>query len=108
MKKLINDSFTFCKFRLDATTEEILSAVSALKDTVHDGSPIRSAKQISPLEPVDIPHDFLIGQVQDLYESCIGVYVRSIPYDGSDDHVFLRFDGVYMDSRYYINGIALS
>ncbi|MBO4628255.1 MAG: DUF4982 domain-containing protein [Lachnospiraceae bacterium] len=88
MKKLINDNFSFCRFGLDTTEETILAAVS-------DGR--------APLAPVDIPHDFLIGQATNLYESCIGCYVRPLVVSGDDAHVFLQFDGIYMDSRFYIN-----
>ena len=88
MKTRITDNFTFCRFSLNTAEEAILAAVA-------DGR--------APLAPVDIPHDFLIGQATDLYESCIGCYVRPLVWDGSDAHVFLQFDGVYMDSRFYIN-----
>ncbi|MBR5712881.1 MAG: DUF4982 domain-containing protein [Lachnospiraceae bacterium] len=88
MKKLINDNFSFCRFGLDTTEDAILAAVS-------DGR--------APLAPIDIPHDFLIGQATNLYESCIGCYVRPLVVSGDDAHVFLQFDGIYMDSRFYIN-----
>ncbi len=87
MKTLFTDNFRFRKFPIDTAESAILSAV-------HDGT---------GFTPVDIPHDFLIGQVTDLYETCIGCYVRPLSYDGKASHVFLQFDGVYMDSRFYIN-----
>ena len=87
MKTLINNNFRFRKFPIDASEDDILSAAAA-------GTGFSS---------VDIPHDFLIGQVSDLYETCIGCYVRPLFYDGKTPHVFLEFDGIYMDSRFYIN-----
>ena len=87
MKTLLNNNFLFRKFPIDTADSDILSAA-------HDGT---------GFSPVDIPHDFLIGQVTDLYETCIGCYVRTLSRDKSVPHVFLQFDGVYMDSRFYIN-----
>ena len=88
MKTLINNDFRFRKFPIGTAEDDILSA----------------AGKGAGFAPVDIPHDFLIGQVSDLYETCIGSYVRTLFYDGKAAHVFLEFDGVYMDSRFYING----
>ncbi len=96
MKQLFNDGFTFAKYSLEATTEELLS-----------GS---SAHRLSAPAPVDIPHDWMIGQVNNLYEDSIGCYRKhfTIPKDGrcalGTPRYFLRFEGVYMDSRCYLNG----
>ena len=96
MKQLFNDGFTFAKYSLEATTEELLS-----------GS---SAHCLLAPAPVDIPHDWMIGQVNNLYEDSIGCYRKhfTVPKDGScvlgTPRYFLRFEGVYMDSRCYLNG----
>lgn len=96
MKQLFNDGFTFAKYSLEATTEELLS-----------GS---SAHCLSAPAPVDIPHDWMIGQVNNLYEDSIGCYRKhfTVPKDGpcvlGTPRYFLRFEGVYMDSRCYLNG----
>ena len=58
----------------------------------------------SGLEPVDLPHDWLIGQ-KDLYESADAWYTRGIELP--EDHepvVLVRFDGVYMDCDVLLNG----
>ena len=54
---------------------------------------------------VDLPHDWLIYDTNDLYENSIGWYRRTgdIPDDGR--RTALRFDGVYMDCRIYVNGV---
>lgn len=96
MKQLFNDGFTFAKYSLKASKEELLS-----------GS---SAHCLSTPAPVDIPHDWMISQVNNLYEDSIGCYRKhfTIPKDGrcalGTPRYFLRFEGVYMDSRYYLNG----
>ena len=55
---------------------------------------------------VDLPHDFLIAQENDLYETADGWYRRTlhVPSDWLDKAVILRFDGVYMDCDVLLNG----
>ncbi|MGN0295582.1 MAG: glycoside hydrolase family 2 TIM barrel-domain containing protein [Lachnospiraceae bacterium] len=58
----------------------------------------------SAFAPVGIPHDWLIGQA-DLYEDGTGWYRRLFTWNVKEGElVFLRFDGIYMDSRVYLNG----
>lgn len=58
--------------------------------------------------PVDIPHDWLIYQVDDLYETGTGWYLKRVDgaalRGGAGERVLLVFDGVYMDSTVYVNG----
>ena len=96
MKQLFNDGFTFAKYSLEASKDELLS-----------GS---SAHCLCAPVPVDIPHDFMIGQVNNLYEDSIGCYRKHFTVPAADrdalgnPRYFLRFEGVYMDSRCYVNG----
>lgn len=54
---------------------------------------------------VDIPHDYLIGNTKNLYETSTGWYRKSFIYSKKPDTaVSLRFEGVYMDSALYVNG----
>lgn len=56
-------------------------------------------------QPVSLPHDWLIYNTNDLYETSTGWYRRSLdcsPADGR--HTSLRFEGVYMDCHIYVNG----
>lgn len=57
-------------------------------------------------DPVDIPHDYLIYQCKDLYETSTGWYCKSfyVSEETLTKRVALRFDGVYMDSTIYVNG----
>src|SRR5690554_5919872 len=52
---------------------------------------------------IEVLHDWLIYQTEDLYENSIGWYRRSFTYDQTEK-IILRFDGVYMDSTLYVNG----
>ena len=56
--------------------------------------------------PVKIPHDWLIADTQNLYKSGTGWYKRELDASFLEDgqRLFLRFDGVYMDSVLYVNG----
>ncbi len=59
-------------------------------------------------QPVDIPHDWLIYDTLNLYENSIGWYRKKLqPADlalEEGERVYIRFDGVYMDSTFYVNG----
>ena len=87
------------------------------------------------MQPADLPHDWLIYDTKNLYEDSIGWYRKKFVYSTSgvkrageaaqenlreqsnsvagnacttcDERVILRFEGVYMDSSIYINGVCL-
>ncbi len=80
-KTLFNDGWTFAKTGLEAA----------------DWAPL-------PFEPVDLPHDWLIWDTQNLYENGIGWYRKTFIHTKSDNQFLLCFDGVYMDSAVYVNG----
>ncbi len=52
---------------------------------------------------VDIPHDWLIYNTKDLYETSTGWYRRTLNIR-KNGRTALRFEGVYMDSKVYVNG----
>ena len=55
--------------------------------------------------PVELPHDWLIYQASDLYESSTGFYRKRFSYHKSgDERCEIYFEGVYMDSTLYVNG----
>lgn len=86
-EKLFNDSW---KFLLRDNGTELSDVLDS--DGWHD---------------VEIPHDWLIGDTANLYKSGDGWYKKSF-FIGelSENNVYiLRFDGVYMDSTVYINGV---
>ena len=55
--------------------------------------------------PVEIPHDWLISDTLNLYENSVGFYKKTFQFDSAfqDKHVFIRFDGVMMDSTLFAN-----
>lgn len=55
--------------------------------------------------PVELPHDWLIADTSNLYQSGVGWYRRELDagFLKEGQRLFLRFDGVYMDSTLYVN-----
>ena len=55
--------------------------------------------------PVELPHDWLIKDTRGLYESGLGWYKRELDtaFLKEGQRLFLRFDGVYMDSTLFVN-----
>lgn len=81
-ERLLNDEWYFAKTVLDTEQPE---------DNAY--------------QPVDLPHDWLIEDSTNLYENSIGWYKRRLDLDDLDKLYFLYFDGVYMDSQIFVNGI---
>lgn len=55
-------------------------------------------------QPVGLPHDWLIYQASDLYEDGTGWYRKELLCSLQEEkRVFLRFEGIYMDSAVFIN-----
>ena len=65
-----------------------------------------NAPALQDFKPVALPHDWLIGQENDLYRSGDGWYRRILSVADAKDgkRRFLRFDGVYMDCDVLVNG----
>ncbi len=53
---------------------------------------------------VDLPHDWLIHNTKNLYETSTGWYRRIYRHTPDGSRTALRFEGVYMDSSVYVNG----
>ncbi|MDE6673722.1 MAG: hypothetical protein K2K19_02765, partial [Acetatifactor sp.] len=102
---LFNDNWSFLK-------TELGSELSGIKG------------QEGKFQPVDLPHDWLIYNTHNLYENSTGWYRKCItvclisdearketePGNDADtlclmpgERAILRFDGVYMDSTFYVN-----
>ncbi len=85
MERLFNDGWEFVK----------LASGSSLEDA-----------NAACWNPVDLPHDFLIPQENNLYETADGWYRRTlyVPENWLNKAAILRFDGVYMDCDVLLNG----
>lgn len=84
-KKLFNYGWEFCKKPL--------------------GTPLAAVLEDDGFSPVELPHDWLIGNSLALYENGTGWYRKRFSRpQPADSLAFLRFEGIYMDSTIYING----
>ena len=82
---LFNNNWSFSKASLGITVEE--------------------AQKLEYIN-VEIPHDWLIYQTKDLYETGEGWYKKIFILSEEDMNkdISLYFEGVYMDSTYFLNG----
>ncbi len=88
--RMFNDGWEFCLRPLHTAYGEMQDYANAHEDA---------------FVPVGLPHDWLIYDAGDLYADGTGWYRRKWEWDKTDDTlVFLRFDGVYMDTRVFVNG----
>ncbi len=87
MRTLWNEGWQFAKLSLGSTYEDMKQAEK---------------------KSVTLPHDWLIAQTEDLYESGDGWYVKTFDKSEADaDCTLLDFDGVYMDADVLLNGEML-
>lgn len=85
MKQLFNDNWFFRKEPL--------------------GTDINVFFQASDWEPVDIPHDWMIYDSENLYCQAISCYKKIFFADDiGSGRLSVLFDGVYMDNTIYLNG----
>ncbi len=85
---LFNDGWKFC------LTEA---------DKIKDISELAGARWYD----VELPHDWLINDTHNLYKTGDGWYKKrfAVTAEQLSGSVFLNFDGVYMDSTVYVNGM---
>lgn len=110
MRKLINDGWIFSKYR-SGTDYATIRNISGNKQTeaVEQTDAVEQTKSVkdSPLlmspAPVDIPHDWMIYDTGNLYQSSVGVYERTLYLDASRCNS-IYFEGVYMRTTVYLNG----
>jgi len=89
VKRLWNDGWEFCECPLDEKFYEIPTEVC--------------------FKPVDLPHDWMIYDTKNLYRNSIGWYHKafSVSMEELKRRTALRFDGVYMDTTVFINGMRV-
>lgn len=86
MKYLWNIGWSFLKTKIDTDISEL-------------------ENKWQEFEEVDLPHDWLIYDTQNLYEDSTGWYLKKFDMDvNSKEKYFLYFEGIYMDSTIYVNG----
>ncbi len=85
---LFNKSWYFIKLGVDAAKEEALAVPE------------------ENWEKINLPHDWLIYDSNNLYEDSTGWYRKWFGvYYNSEKSYYVGFDGVYMDCTMYVNGV---
>ncbi len=111
MQTLFNDNWQFAKIHLESAESPVPDLAELIKD---------ESRQYAPVE---IPHDWMIWNTNDLYENSIGIYKKTLTISDGDELAqptpqnsqdlpsepaglrrYLRFEGVYMDSTVFVNG----
>ncbi|HCR40865.1 MAG TPA: glycoside hydrolase family 2, partial [Lachnospiraceae bacterium] len=88
MKQLFNDGWQFTKRAIGTKLEDM------------------NADDIRWTE-VDIPHDWLIYDTRNLYETGEGWYRKTFFMDAAASKVYsICFEGVYMNTTVYVNGLV--
>lgn len=83
---LFNDGWQFTKQEIDTPIEKFTSDEITWKE-------------------IDIPHDWLIHDVNNLYETSEGWYKKDFVIENLDEKLIsIRFEGVYMNTFIYVNG----
>lgn len=89
MKTLFNDGWKFTKQKVPTSLEDLMKS------------------EVTWAE-VDIPHDWLIYNTNDLYENSEGWYKKDFVIENTDKQVIsICFEGVYMNSTVYVNNAAV-
>lgn len=85
MKQIFNNGWEFLKLHLGS-----------------DKAQMRERQ--SEFTPVELPHDWLIYNTNNLYEDSRGWYRKKVNFECKEgQRTFLYFEGIYMDSEVYVN-----
>ena len=89
MKRLFVDGWKFWESEYGSSYEQMMSHLEEFKE-------------------VAIPHDYMITDIDALYRDSTGWYIKNLDLTADDlkRELFLIFDGIYMDSIVYINGVV--
>ena len=102
MRNLFNDGWVFAELPIDES-----SMYDNGKPILFSPDQFFSLADSQKYNSVNIPHDWQIYHVSDLYKNSVGFYKKTFTIDDSDfvnGYTALRFEGVYMNSAVYVNG----
>ena len=102
MRFLFNDGWVFSEQEIDyQTMYKDDKRVLFTPDQFYEDSKIQTYKSIQ------IPHDWMIYHVKELYKNSVGFYKKTFKLTEEqvqNKHNAIRFEGVYMNSGVWING----
>ena len=102
MKTLFNDGWVFSESEIDRN-----SMYKDGKPVLFSPDQFYEDSKTQTYKSVNIPHDWMIYNVQHLYRSSVGFYKKTFNLTEeqiSDRHNAIRFEGVYMNSGVWVNG----
>ena len=102
MKILFNDNWQFAEIPLDEKT-----MYNGKSPILFNPDDFLTAATNAQYTPVQLPHDWQIYHVKDLYKSSVGCYKKQFTLSAEeiqDKHIALNFEGVYMNSAVWVNG----
>lgn len=99
MRILFNDDWLFSEKAIDNSLMEKNGKPNFLNPTDYKN-------EISTIDfaKIEIPHDWMISHVKDLYKNSIGFYKKNFTLnDIYEKRIAIEFEGVYMNSAVYVN-----
>ena len=102
MKTLFNDGWVFSEQEIDMNSMyKDNKRILFTPDQFYENSKTQTYKA------VNIPHDWMIYHVNELYKNSVGFYKKTFKLTAEqveNRHNAIRFEGVYMNSGIWING----
>ncbi len=101
MKTLFNDNWQFSEYEL--SEKEMFKNN---KQVLLEPEDFLSIQDTLKYKKINVPHDWQIKHVNDLYKNSIGFYKKEIILKEKDilqRHIALNFEGVYMNCAVFVN-----
>lgn len=99
MKQLFNDGWAFSKLEI-----ENKKAGADGKAVIYSPSDF-IGKENGEYKSVQLPHDYLIGDANNLYQNSVGFYKKELEISLEEGkRYYLRFGAVYMNWALFVNG----
>ena len=102
MRELFNNGWAFSEYEIN------------YESMYKDGNPILlepdqflEESKTQTYKSINIPHDWMIYLVNDLYKNSVGFYKKTFKLSEDqveERHNAIRFEGIYMNSGIWING----
>lgn len=109
---IYNDNWQFFEFALNKDEMEQDGKALLAKPAQFFA---KANAQNAKFKDINLPHDWMISDTENLYRNSVGCYKKTFTLDelnlGADalnnKNVRIRFDGVYMNSAVFVNGVQV-
>ena len=104
---LFNTGWEFIRLEFGTELEDFYKTVEGKTAAERPEETAENIRDLGTLRKVNLPHDWLIYDTEDLYLDSTGWYRKRFDLEKEPGRRYLiNFDGVYMDSTLYVNGKA--